>query len=108
MHANQVRDVLLAVKGSTVESGLLRLTTDLRPKAVNTCKWTEKASTTRSFVRLFDDLTELTVHENSRIEFDTRRAFKVKSDQYSKQWDALLNSMACSKKMDWHATRARK
>jgi hypothetical protein len=88
-HANQVRDVLLAVKGSTVESGLLRLTTDLRPRAVNTCKWTEKASTTRSFVRLFDDLTELTINENSKIDFDTRRAFKVKSDKYSKQWDAF-------------------
>ena len=88
-HANQVRDVLLAVKGSTVESGLLHLTTDLRPRDVNTCKWTEKASTTRTFVRLFDDLTELTVNENSKIDFDTRRAFKVKSDHYSKQWDAF-------------------
>jgi len=60
-----------------------------RPRAVNTCKWTEKASTTRSFVRLFDDLTELTINENSKIDFDTRRAFKVKSDKYSKQWDAF-------------------
>ena len=72
-----------------MESGLLRLTTDLRPKAVKTCKWTKKASTTRSFVRLVDDLTELTVHENSKIELHTRRAFKVKSDQYPKQWDAF-------------------
>jgi hypothetical protein len=46
-------------------------------------------------LRLFDDLTELTVHKNSKIDFDTRRAFKVKSDQYSKQWDAFaqLHSM---------------
>ena len=40
-------------------------------------------------MRLFDDLTELTVNENSKVEFDTRRTFKVKSDRYSKQWDAF-------------------
>ncbi len=70
------------MKGSTVESGLLCLTTDLRPKAVKTCKWTEKASTTTHFVRLFDDLTELALNKDSKVEFDTKRAFKVKSDLY--------------------------
>jgi len=103
-HTDQVRDILLAVKGSTGESELLCLTRDLRPKAVKTCKWTEKESTTTCFVRLFDDLTELTLNEDSKVEFDTRRAFKVICTQNS--GTLLLNSMACSK--NWHATRAKK
>ncbi len=105
-HADQVQDILLAVKGSTVESGLLRLTTNLRPKAVKTCKqWTKKASTFTCFVSLFDDLTELTLNKDSKVEFNTRRAFKVKSDLYSKQWDAFAqlhgmlqeDGLACNK-----------
>ena len=72
-HAEHVRSIMLAVKGSTVESGLPRLTTDLKPKAVKTCKWTEKASTTSRFVRLFDDLTELTEHEDSKVDFNTSK-----------------------------------
>jgi hypothetical protein len=96
---------MLAVKGSTVESGLLRLTTILKPKAVKTCKWTEKASTTSHFVRLFDDLTELTKHEDSKVEFNTSKQFKNKSILYSQQWDEFANlhgllqedGLACNK-----------
>jgi hypothetical protein len=41
------------------------------------------------FVRLFDDLTELTENEDSKVQFDPRRAFKTKSDLYAKQWNAF-------------------
>ncbi len=77
-NAEQVQDIMLAVKGSTVKSGLLHLATDLQPRAVKTCKWTEKASTTSRFVKLFDDLTE-TEHDNSKVILNTSRQFKSKS-----------------------------
>jgi hypothetical protein len=104
-HAEQVRDIMLAVKGSTVKSGLLHLTTDLQPSAMKTCKWTEKASTTSCFVNLFDDLTELTEHDDSKVVFNTSRQFKSKSIQFSQQWDAFASlhdllqedGLACNK-----------
>ena len=80
---------MLAVKGSTVESGLLRLTTDLRPKAVKTCKWTEKASTTSRFLNLFDHLVLLADNKDSRVNFDTRNSFKLQTQKFSRQWDAF-------------------
>jgi hypothetical protein len=88
-HADNVRDVMLAVKGSTVESELLRLTTDLRPKAVKTCKWTEKASTTSCFLNLFDHLVLLADNKDSRVNFDTKNSFKLQTQKFSRQWDAF-------------------
>jgi hypothetical protein len=82
---------MLAVKGSTVESSLLCLTTDLWPSAVKTCKWTEKASTTSRFVNLFDDLIELTEHDDSKVVFNTSRQFKSKSIPFSQQWDVFVS-----------------
>lgn len=41
------------------------------------------------FVRLFDALTELADNEDSKVQFDTRRAFKAKSGLYAQQWNTF-------------------
>jgi hypothetical protein len=96
---------MIAVKGSTVESGLLCLATDLQPRSVKTYKWTAKASTTSCFVKLFSDLTELTEIDDSKVILNTSRQFKPKSMQFSQQWDAFTSlhgllqedGLACNK-----------
>ncbi len=106
-HAEQVQDIMLALKVSTVKSGLLHLTTDLRPRAFKTCKWTKKASTTSCFVNLFDDLTELTEHDDSKVVFNTSRQFKSKIFSSHSSGILLPVFMACYKKMVWPAMRVK-
>jgi hypothetical protein len=90
-HAEKVWVIMLAVKGSTVKSGILCLTTDLRSSAVKTCNWTEKASTTSHFANFFDDLAKLTEHDDFKVVFNTSRQFKSKSIQFSQQWGAFAS-----------------
>jgi hypothetical protein len=106
-HAEEVWNIMLAVKGSTVELGLLCLTTDLRPRAVTTCKWTEKASTTKCFVNLFDDLAVLTKHDDSKVNFTTSRQFKTKSLHSHSSGMLLPLFMACYRKMVLPAIRVK-
>ena len=40
-HVEDVREKLFKVKGSIVESAILRQFTDLKANPVKTCKWTE-------------------------------------------------------------------
>ena len=77
------------VKGSIVESAILRQFTDLIANPVMTCKWTEMFRTTNRFDPLFDDLVKVSMDPKSKLEFDISTTSKAKNKRYAKQLNAL-------------------
>ena len=88
-HVEYVREKLFRVKGSIVESAILRRFTVLKANPVNTCKWTEMFRTCHRFGRMFDDLVKVTLDERSKLEFDTSAGMKEKNKKFENQLNAF-------------------
>lgn len=88
-HYDEVHAVLMSVKRSNCESGMLRTLTDLKVRAVKSCKWTAMQSSMSRFVKLFDSLSAMSEDDESKVNIDTSLANKKKSIKHSKQLNAM-------------------
>lgn len=88
-HHRIIHDILMKVKRSTVQTGILQQLTNLRPTVVNTCKWTSMTSDLNRFTKLFKPLSEMVTNVRSSIEFDTSQPFLHQTKRYAKHMNAI-------------------
>ena len=103
--AQEIRDLSLEVKRSTVKSGVLRQLTNFKCAVTKTSKWTAMCQDFSRFENLYDALTEMTNIDRSKISFDTSADFHKTSNIFFLKLMRHLNFMASHRYMVYLGTR---
>ena len=85
------RGTTMKVKGSNVGSSLLCQVTHLKVLGNKTHKWTADAIMCNRFLKLFDNLSQLTTSENFDLDFNTSTDYKKKCKRDTSQWNLFAS-----------------
>ena len=89
VHAKGIRDLLLRIKSSTVQSGILQQLTDFKCTVTKTFKWTAMCQDLSRFEKLYDALSNMTTIDRSVVSFDTSTAFRTTNRKFLAQANAI-------------------
>eukprot|EP00986_Skeletonema_menzelii_P018329 scaffold26626_cov178-Skeletonema_menzelii.AAC.7 len=90
-HHEIIKDVLMQVKRSSVQVGILQQITNIRCATVNSCKWTSMASDLNRFDKLWDALSTMVTNERSTVEFDTSAPFRQMNKRFSNHMNTIAS-----------------